>query len=224
MNEYNEKWTREKFIEYRKLKRNGYSHEQLKEHFGDDIWHSGLYNKNANLLPFSNFINEIKINPIELPYKRWEMNSYFYKNKTDYFAEFESNGIYYTIIFMYYTINNKDTYNIIFTTSNQYKKYEKKFKQYIEKGNITEDELNILKNILEKQTKLNDIINILKRLSFIIFDMYYRYTNNHLLSIGDTDDYRKIKLYRNVIKDSFENIIETEDYENNILYYLYNIK
>ena len=51
MNEYNERWTREKFIEYRKLKRNGYSHEMLKEHFGEDIYYSGLYNKNGTTLP-----------------------------------------------------------------------------------------------------------------------------------------------------------------------------
>ena len=33
MNEYNERWTREMFIEYRKLKRSGYSHQMLKEHY-----------------------------------------------------------------------------------------------------------------------------------------------------------------------------------------------
>ena len=35
--EYNEKWTRDKFIEYRKLKRSGYTDKMLIEHFGEDI-------------------------------------------------------------------------------------------------------------------------------------------------------------------------------------------
>lgn len=52
MNEYNERWTREKFLEYRKLKRSGYTHEMLIEHFGDDIDYSGLYNKNAHIIPY----------------------------------------------------------------------------------------------------------------------------------------------------------------------------
>ncbi len=70
MNIYNEKWTREKFIEYRKLKRSGYTHQMLIDHFGEDIYHSGLYSKNASMIPydyftkyFENKINEIKINP-----------------------------------------------------------------------------------------------------------------------------------------------------------------
>ena len=57
--EYNERWTREKFVEYRKLKRSGYTHQQLKEHFGDDIWYSDLYNKNANIMPWlQNLVNK----------------------------------------------------------------------------------------------------------------------------------------------------------------------
>jgi hypothetical protein len=56
MNIYNERWTREKFLEYRKLKRSGYSHNMLKEHFGEDIYHSGLYNKNASIIPYDYFI------------------------------------------------------------------------------------------------------------------------------------------------------------------------
>ncbi len=52
MNEYNERWTREKFLEYRKLKRSVYTHEMLIEHFGDDIDYSGLYNRNAQKIPY----------------------------------------------------------------------------------------------------------------------------------------------------------------------------
>ena len=62
VNLYNEIWTREKFLEYRKLKREGYSHEMLKEHFGDDIYQSGLYNKNSSILPCLEFLT--KKNPL----------------------------------------------------------------------------------------------------------------------------------------------------------------
>jgi hypothetical protein len=67
MSEYNDRWTREKFIEYRKLKKEGYTDKMLREHFGEDIYYSGMYNKNGSSLPvilkFGNFINEIKITP-----------------------------------------------------------------------------------------------------------------------------------------------------------------
>jgi hypothetical protein len=61
MNVYNDIWTRAKFIEYRKLKRNGYSDQRLIEHFGDDIWYYGLYNKNSNVIALLNLF----LNPTE---------------------------------------------------------------------------------------------------------------------------------------------------------------
>lgn len=46
MSNYNEKWTKEKFLKYRKLKKDGYTNEMLIKHFGEDIYHSGMYKKN----------------------------------------------------------------------------------------------------------------------------------------------------------------------------------
>jgi hypothetical protein len=60
---YNSIWTREKHIEYRKLKKEGWSTKMLLEHFGDDIYHSGMYNKKSTIIPWFNFITEIKITP-----------------------------------------------------------------------------------------------------------------------------------------------------------------
>ena len=71
--------TREKFLEYRKLKKSGYTHDMLKEHFGDDIYHSGIYNRNPSKFSFLKKFNEI--NPIEL--KSWLENGFLYKNKMD---------------------------------------------------------------------------------------------------------------------------------------------
>jgi len=221
---YNERWTREKFIEYRKLKKSGYSHKQLKEYFGDDIWESGLYNKNANLMPWLKFINEIKINPLEIPYSFWNRKSIFFNNKLDYFAEFESENIKYILNLMYFEINNISTYNVIFTTKTQYDIYDDKMTQYMKKGNITDDEYDELKNIFETETNFNDIYGIMKRISFVIFDLYNTKIKGNYLSIGETDNYKKIKLYRNIIENSFENITETEIFDKlGNKYYIYKI-
>lgn len=40
---FNDNWTKEKFLEYRKLKKNGYTHKMLIEHFGEDIYYSNMY-------------------------------------------------------------------------------------------------------------------------------------------------------------------------------------
>ena len=215
------------FIEYRKLKRSGYTDKMLIEHFGDVIYESGLYNKNASKFNFLKKFNEIKINPTELPYKNWKSNSLFYKNKYDYFAEFETiNGNVYSLCLMYYEIDNLSTYNILFTTKEKMDKYSSELnKILLSKGSISNNDREYLKSIFEKETNLNEIIDIMKRISFIIFDMYKSNIKNKLLSIGDTDNYRKIKLYRSIIKDSFDNINEEEiidSYGNK--YFVYEIK
>ena len=87
--EYNERWTKEKHKEYRKLKREGKTKPELKEYFGDDIYYSGMFNSVSNILPWHLF-TEIKINPVETPYSFWNRNSNFYPNKIDYLAEFIS--------------------------------------------------------------------------------------------------------------------------------------
>lgn len=221
------KWTKEKFLEYRKLKRSGYTHKMLKEHFGDVIYDSGLYNKNASKFSFLKSFNEIKINPIELPYKNWKSNSLFYKGKYDYFAEFETiKENTYSLCLMYCEINNQPTYNILFTTKEMMDKYLSELnKILLSKKGISNDDMEYLKSIFEKETNLNEIIDIMKRISFVIFDMYESNIKNQLLSIGETDNYKKIKLYRNIIKDSFDEVNENQvkDRFGN-KYFVYEIK
>jgi hypothetical protein len=227
MNEYNERWTREKFIEYRKLKRNGYSHEMLKEHFGEDIYYSGLYNKNGTTLPlilkFGKFINEIKITPEEVDYSLIKQPSIFIKGKSDYIISFFSNSIPYIISLVYFPINNKETFNVIFTTRNQWNDYEYNLINFLKKGSLTNDEFKILEDIIDKETGLNDLFPILRKISWILLDFYNNSIKGELLSIGDTENKKKINLYRNIIKDSFDNIIETEDYVSIHKYYIYKI-
>ena len=125
---------------------------------------------------------------------------------------------------MYFEINNIPTYNIIFTTRKQYDVYDKKLNQYIKKGHITNDELEELKKMFETETNFNDIYGIMKKISFVIFDLYNTKIKGNYLSIGETDNYKKIKLYRNIIDNSFENITETEIFDKlGNKYYIYKI-
>lgn len=230
MNIYNDNWTRENFIEYRKLKRSGYDDEMLKEHFGEDIYHSGMYNKNAHIIPydyyvkcFENRLNEIKINPAYTPYNVVPQPSTFIKSKTDYIIHFNCDYIEYIICLMFYPINNINTYNIIFTTKEQWNEYNNKVKLLSLKGYLTDDERNKLNNIIGKQTNLNQLFPIFKSISWIIMDYCERYLKGELLSIGDTDNEIKINLYRNIIKDSFPNIKEKDVMFNDNKYFTYDI-
>lgn len=219
--DYNEIWTREKFLEYRKLKRSGYTDSMLIEHFGEDIWESGIYNKNYSKYSFLKKFNEIKINPIKSPYIYYNRSNDFIENKVDHICEFISNEIPYVIIFIYLEINNIETYNIIFTTKEQYEKYLNK----IEHFRLSQQfDINELKDILEEQIDSKNIFSLFKRLSYIIFDYYNNHIKDTKLSIGDTIDKKKINFYRDIIKNSFENIKEDEIEIDNETYYTYTIK
>lgn len=226
MNNYNEKWTREKYLEYRKLKKSGYTEKMLVEHFGDDIY-QGFFNRNGSNLPkiylYKNFINEIKISPEKTHYDSLPQLSKFYKNKTDYILTFNSNNISYIIYLMYFKINDIGTYNIIFTTSDQWIEYIKKYNKFFENGKISEDEFKILDGIIGKETKFGNLFPVLKKLSFVLLDFYNSHLSGVILSIGETGNEIKIKLYRNIIENSFKNIKEKEIIDNNDgnKYYLY---
>ncbi len=227
MNDYNERWTKEKFIEYRKLKRSGYTDKMLKGHFGEDIYHSGMYNKNGTSLPailkFGKFINEIKITPEKVDYSFIKQPSFFIKGKSDYIISFFSNSIPYIISLVYFPLNNRETFNVIFTTRNQWNDYEYNLIEFLKKGNLTNSEFKILEDIIGEETKLNDLFPIFRKISWILLDFYENQIKGELLSVGDTENKKKINLYRNMIKDSFTNILETEDYVGIHKYYIYKI-
>jgi hypothetical protein len=230
MSDYNERWTREKFIEYRSLKRSGYTDKMLKEHFGEDIYYSGMYNKNAHIIPydyftkyFENKINEIKINPEQTDYDITPACSSLDSNKMDYILTFVSGDVLYTICLMYYKIHNNDTYNAIFTTTEQWNQYRQEFFNLSKKGSVDKDEWQLLNDIISRETGFNDLFPIFKKISWILLDFYDKHIKGEILSIGDTENKNKINLCRNIIKDSFGNIIETETTFNGNKYYLYKI-
>ena len=226
MNEYNERWTKEKFLDYRKLKRRGYTDKMLKEHFGEDIYYSGMYSKNSHIIPFDYFtkyfenkVNEI--NPEQTNYDITPVPSSLDLNKMDYILTFISSDVSYTICLMYYKIHEDDTYNIIFTTTDQWNQYRQEFFNISKKGNVDKEELQLLNDIISKETGFNDLFPIFRKLSWILLDFYDKHIKGEILSIGDTANKKKINLYRNVIKESFDNIIETEVMFNGNKYYLY---
>jgi hypothetical protein len=221
--ESNDRWNKEKFVEYRKLKKSGYTDEMLIEHFGEDIYHSGMYNRKSTIMPWLDFITEITITPEYTDYYFSKKQS---KDKLDYIIKFQNDGVDYIISLFYYIINGIETYNILLTTETQWIEYEKKLNEIRHKGYITNDERNELVNIVEKETGLNHLYPVMKKISYILFDIFEKELDNSIMSIGETKNLVKINLYRNIINNSFSNIEEIgkkiDDIGNK--YYLYKIK
>ena len=225
MNSYNERWTKEKFLEYRKLKKMGWSQEMLIEHFGEDIYHSGLYNRRSSILPWLNFITEIKITPEKTNYGFVKIPSDLYIDRFDYIIDFEDNGTYYVICFLFYIIKDIETYNILLTTAEQWDKYKSKLDDLRYKSYIIDEERNQLVNIVEKETGLNKLYSVMKKASYAIFDFVEGNLGDIIISLGETKNPVKISLYRNIIKNSFVNISEIGKIDDEISnkYYLYKI-
>ena len=223
--EYNERWTKDKFIEYRRLKRSGWIDKMLIEHFGEDIYQSGMYNRKSTIMPWLEFITEITIAPEYTDYTFSKKLSDIYKGKFDYIIRFQNNGVDYIISLFYYIIDNVETYNVLLTTEEQWNEYEKKLNSIRYKGYITDDERNELVNIVEKETGLNHLYPVMKKISYILFDIFEKELDDSILSLGETKNMVKINLYRNIIKNSFSNIEEIgEKLDDGNKYYLYKIK
>lgn len=224
--EYNERWNKEKFIEYRKLKRSGYTDKMLIEHFGEDIYYSGMYNRKSTIMPWLEFITEITIKPEYTDYTFSKKLSDIYKDKFDYVIKFKNNGVDYIISLFYYIIDGVETFNILLTTEIQWIEYEKKLNDIRHKDYITDEERNELVNIVEKETGLNHLYPVMKKISYILFDIFEKELDNGIISLGETKNMVKINLYRNIIKNSFSNIEEIgqkfDDVGNK--YYLYKIQ
>jgi len=177
---------------------------------------------------YNDFVNEMKISPSRVDFNTTYIKSPFYDNKDDIIAKFTLNKHDYIILLSYFIDDNIESYNILFTTQKQYDTYTQKLYQIIKSkqpGDIlTDDEHKELVNIIEKETEYNELFPLLKNISYILI---YLYNNMRLIygdiifSIGDTTNPVKVKLYRNIIKDSFPNFVETKtiDSQGNDIYY-----
>lgn len=221
---FNERWNKEKFLEYRKLKRYGYTDKMLIEHFGEDIYHSGMYNKKSTIMPWLEFLTEITITPEYTDYKFSERESDIYPNKTDYIISFDNSNIKYIISLFFYVIEGIETYNILLTTESQWNEYLNKLDEIRHKLYITDNERSELVDIVEKETGLHHLYPVMKKISYILFDIFKKLKNN-TISIGETKNIVKINLYRNIIKNSFPNVVEIGERFDEVgnKYYLYNL-
>ena len=149
-----------------------------------------------------------------------------YKDKFDYIIKFQNNGVDYIISLFYYVIDGVETFNILLTTEIQWIEYEKKLNDIRHKGYINDDERNELVNIVEKETGLNHLYPVMKKISYILFDIVEKELGNSILSLGETKNMIKINLYRNIIKNSFSNIEEIGEKFDDVgnKFYLYKIK
>jgi hypothetical protein len=220
--EFNEIWTKEKNDLLRKMKKTGKTKDEIIEYFGNDLNYEPKHRYTGNgkyILSFEYYtkMNEIKIAPKEIEYKSEMIRNTFFKNRYDYLINFTLNNHNYVIRFFYYVSENKNSYQLLFTTLEQYNKFIDEMNKIIV---YTEVEHEKLKSIVEKETKYNELIPAMKAISYIIFD-FYPNINNIPLTLGDTDDKVKINLYRNIIKDSFPNVSESigKDGDGNPLYY-----
>jgi hypothetical protein len=226
---FNEHWTKEDNDLMRQMRKEGKSTDDIINFFGKDkvkCHPSGKFNY-GGVLPYKLFLNELKIRPDEVSYHINQRKSYLSDKMFDYMLSFSVNKIDYMLVLYYYMDSGIESYNILFTTEKQFHQYQEEINKIINKGDYKlpdEEEIRI-KKILEKETNYNDLIQIMKKLSFVLFSfsptILYRYPDM-LFSISDTTHPIKIKLYRNIIKDSFKNvkeIISTDEQGKPIYYY-----
>ncbi len=208
---FNNVWTKEKNDKLRQFIKEKKSTDFIIEYFCEDLEHhptkkySHSVLKGYHLQSYKQF-NEIKINPINTLYDRYSEYSEYYENKENYIINFVDNDTKYIIMLLYVENFNKPSYEIVFTTQKQYDIYIKTINDIKKKRilNLTDEEL--LTDIIEKETNYNKVISIMKKLSYIILREIKLL--DIPLSLTETNNYKKIELYRNIIKDSFD-IVET---------------
>jgi hypothetical protein len=200
----------------------GYTKTELKHHFGNKIYDSGILKK-SYVLPFSSFIIQevISINPSKTDYTVDVIKSDFNNAKKDYMLYFKHKDVSYIVYLMYFKIGKIDTYNIIFTTLDQWIEYRRLYTNFKKNGYIQHKEWEILNDIVSKETNFNEIYQILKKISYIIL-VFVKFLHDDIcFSIGDTDNEQKINLYKNIIKNSFPEYKEEEITFDNFKYFVY---
>lgn len=206
--ELNRNWTKQDNDKLREFIKEDKSPEFIRNYFTNDklfynpnkkFYHSG---KSAVIPTFKNkiegfegFINEIKYQELQTDFIVDFEKSKFFEDEFNYIYKFQSNsGNRYVVDFIYLkdTIGpfpNNDIYNLSFT---------------LERNRNLENHEDY-----EKRTNLNETHEIIKRVIFIFKHFDKKFGNNCVYLIGETEDERKINWYRQLIKDSFDDVKET---------------
>jgi len=209
---FNKIWTKEKNDLLRKFNKENKPIEFIKEYFGDDLNHHPKNKfKSTKLYGFHKFVNEIKITPESINYTKSIKNSIKY-NKKDYIFTFKTKHEY--ILMLLYVQNfNKSSYEVVFTSKDNYDKYIEKFNEIISlRGDLNEEDNLLLSSIIEQKTNYDEIYSLMKKLSFILLEEFplLKLMYKIPLSITETNDPIKANLYRNIIEHSFPELKETE--------------
>ena len=231
--EFNEYWTKEDNDLLRKFNCEHKSHKFITEYFGKEKLSHHPKNKfgyGKITSSFKQFILsdykrllETVIKPKETEYDFYLKKSLSCPNKYDYIINYKVNDHDYVIVLFYLIENDMVSYNVLFSTLDQYNKYSSILKQIIKSGKkeLTDEDYSLLSNILENETNYNEVDALMRSTSYIIFDIYEEISPIPL-SIGETKNPIKINYYRDLIKKSFDNVKETgkiDSYGNKIYYY-----
>lgn len=221
--QFNEHWTKEKNDQLRQMIKERKSTKEIIKFFGEELLSYHPKNKyiikEKRILPFLGYVKEISTSPKFTSYNIQSSYSISYKDKKDYLLNFELSGKKYIIVLFYIITKGIESYNILFTTKEQYDEYEEKLQEII-KNKIdndlemafTDKENDLLSNIVEKETDYGDFFEIIKSVSYILFSFYIN-IKGYLLSINDTERKIKINSYRDIIKNSFKDVKETKDFD-----------
>jgi len=194
--EFTKDWTKEDNKILRDLIKEGKTPFQIVDIIGYDKLRKSPNKKYVG--KFSEFIlNEIYAKPKETVYKLHQEVSKCFPDNIDYIIKFKTNSEQEYILSIVYVEDKispfpgESMFNISFTIKEHY------------------DIMNYLK--YEKETNRGEIIEITKRLIYIMNDMDILIKNRvttPIYIIGETDNPQKINFYRNIIKNS---IIDFEE-------------
>lgn len=229
--EFNEIWTKEKNDELRKMICERRDVDEIRSRFGKDLdsHPEKKYSSKGSMLTYSMFqaLNEIRVSPEKTTYV--VLTSKTSPDKHNYLLPFKVNDKPYVVLLYYLIERGVPSYNVIFTTKEQHLEYTKKVEEiYTHRGDVpmSQDERDILSEILERVTGRNELLPLMRKVSYVLLD-FYPFLNSQNpgipLSVGETKNPTKIKLYRNIIRDSFENVKEVEGMDDlgGKMYYYY---
>ena len=154
--EFNEHWTKKDNDLMRQMIKEHKSTDEIIKFFGEDKvkYHpKGKFNY-GKCLPYKLFLNELKIRPEEVYFNINKRKSHLDDKMFDYMLSFSVNNYDYLLILYYYLDSDIESYNILFTTKEQFQEYQEEINKIkTDNGdnyNLTNDEEIRIKKILEK--------------------------------------------------------------------------
>ena len=206
---FTKNWTKDDNKKYRQLIKEHRDVKEIIDIMGIDKL---KYNPNGSFTSgegiiknFKNFLTEIVYTEKFTKFNLSVEKSKFFNNQNDYTFHFKTdNNNDYVFDFIYFKDHigpfaNRNLYNLSFTTLKQKKQIE-----FIE-------DYKIAANIYNIPTGKNEQHDLIKRLIYLFnhFHEHYGKSQDVIYIIGETEDPRKTSYYINLIKSSFDNVVDT---------------